>query len=128
LIRFADMMPLLPQTYGWFGFYLFGVTSCLSTRRFQRLGDLVADTLVIYDRADERTDGARLRNPIVPQAPPLVLTREEQQAFMQFIERASTWSDARKEEMVASLGEVLGEDSRERVFRALAIGAWVRDS
>lgn len=128
LIRFADMMPLWPQTAGWFGFYLFGLTSCLCTRRFQRLGDLVADTVVIYAKADDRSDGSRLREPIVPQAPPVVLTREEQQAFMHFIERAATWSDARKAEMVSSLAEVLGTTDHERVTRALAIGAWVRDS
>jgi uncharacterized RDD family membrane protein YckC len=119
LVRFADMMPV--------GFWLFGMASCVSTRRFQRLGDLVADTVVIYDLPDARVD-PHLKNPVVPKAPPFVLTREEQQAFMQFIERAPLWTDSRKEEMVAPLAEILGASGWEGVQRALAIGAWLRDS
>ena len=41
-LRFIDSMPLF--TYG------FGLTSCLASKRFQRLGDLAAGTVVIYDR------------------------------------------------------------------------------
>lgn len=127
LVRFADMMPAFPGM-GLFGFHLFGLASCLSTSRFQRLGDLVADTLVVYDQKDAFDDAGRLRNPVTPVAPPIPLTREEQLAFMQFLERASLWSDARKEEMVAPLAESLGVKGREGVWKALSIGAWVRDS
>jgi uncharacterized RDD family membrane protein YckC len=130
LVRFADMMPLLPQwQLAWlvFGFYLFGVTSCLCTRRFQRLGDLVADTVVIYDRPDADFT-AKLRVDLKPAAPGFVLTREEQVAFVQFAERAATWSDSRKEELVKPLAEVLGVEGRNGVVRALEIGSWLRDS
>lgn len=131
LVRFGDMMPLLPQWQFWVlavGFYLFGVTSCLVTRRFQRLGDLVADTVVVYAR-EEFLDGvAKLRETVTPCAPPMVLTREEQQAFIQFSERASSWSDSRKEEMVEPLAPLLGVRGRECVVRALAVGMWLRDS
>ncbi len=131
LVRFGDMMPLLPQWQLWVlavGFYLFGVTSCLVTRRFQRLGDLVADTVVVYAQ-EEFLDGvSRLRQTVTPAAPPMVLTREEQQAFIQFSERAPTWSDARKEEMVAPLAPLLGARGREGVVRALAVGVWLRES
>ena len=37
--RVADFLPAS---------YLTGLASCLMSRRFQRLGDLVADTMVIY--------------------------------------------------------------------------------
>jgi len=127
LVRFADMMPVLPF-FPIMGFQVFGLASCLSTSRFQRLGDLVADTLVVYDQKDAFDDTGRLRNPVTSVAPPIPLTREEQLAFMQFLERASLWSDARKEEMVAPLAETLGVKGREGVWKALSIGAWVRDS
>lgn len=131
LVRFADMMPLLPQWQLWvlaFGFYLFGVTSCLATRRFQRLGDLVADTLVVYDRSNVVDVSAALRVKIDPSAPGMVLTREEQLAFTQFAERAATWSDSRKEELAKPLAPVIGVGGREGVLRALGIGLWIRDS
>ncbi len=130
LVRFADMMPLLPQwQLAWlvFGFYLFGVTSCLCTRRFQRLGDLVADTLVIYDKP--QVEFSAVNNVTVPAAPPpFVLTREEQVAFIQFVERAPTWSDSRRQELVQPLAEILGVEGRPGVVRAMEIGTWLRDS
>ena len=42
-LRWIDGMPIF--TYG------FGMVSCLATRRFQRLGDLAAGTVVIYENA-----------------------------------------------------------------------------
>jgi uncharacterized RDD family membrane protein YckC len=45
LLRFVDMLP---------GLYLVGGTACVLSRRFQRLGDLAANTIVV-------------RNPDVPQ-------------------------------------------------------------
>lgn len=131
LVRFADMMPLLPQwQLLWlaFGFYLFGLTSCLCTKRFQRLGDLVADTLVIYDRTAEFDHTAKLKLDISPAPPPLVLTREEQVAFIQFAERAPSWSDSRKEELAQPLAELLGVPGRESVIRIMQIGIWLRDT
>ncbi len=127
LVRFADMMPMFPGLPV-LGFHLFGLTCCLATSRFQRLGDLVADTVVIYDRDRVPEAPVKLRNPILPKAPPVVLTREEQLAFMHFLERSALWSDARKEELVAPLQEVLGASGREGVAQALSIGVWVRDS
>ena len=51
LLRFADFLP--------FG-YLFGVVTCLSNRNFQRIGDLVADTLVVYDAKPAKDEKALL--------------------------------------------------------------------
>lgn len=131
LVRFADMMPLLPQwQLLWlaFGFYLFGLTSCLCTRRFQRLGDLVADTLVIYNKTTDFEMTSRVKMDIKPSPPPFVLTREEQVAFIQFAERAPTWSDSRKEELVQPLAALLGVAGRDGVTRVMEIGTWLRDS
>lgn len=118
LLRFVDFLP--------FG-YLFGVCACLSNRHFQRIGDLVADTMVIYDRSDFATDKP-MRWVAPPVAPSAALSREEQLALVQFIERSELWSQSRKEELVAHLGPFIGETGPEGVVHTLAIGAWIRDS
>ena len=120
LLRFADFLP--------FG-YLFGVATCLSNRNFQRIGDLVADTLVVYaDKPGAMEKTPLLRNPIAPVAPRVVLSREEQSALVQFLDRSETWSPSRKEELAAHLQPLTGATGRDGVKRALSMGAWLRDS
>lgn len=119
VLRFVDFLP--------FG-YLFGVATCLSNRYFQRIGDLVADTVVIYDKTDAPAQSTQLRQPVVPSAPGAVLTREEQQALVQFLDRAELWTPSRREEMVAPIKPLVRAQGQEGVKRALAIGAWIRDS
>lgn len=120
LLRFADFMP--------FG-YLFGVFTCLSNRNFQRIGDLVADTMVVYDEKPNAFELATLRkNPVAPVAPRAVLSREEQFSLVQFLDRAELWSASRKEELVAHLQPLTGATGAEGVSRTLSMGAWLRDS
>jgi uncharacterized RDD family membrane protein YckC len=89
VLRVVDFMP---------GAYLFGLTCCLCTSRFQRLGDLVADTVVVY--ADKPMhEGLAIQVNADPMPPPLPLNREEQAAMLQFLERSPRWSDARKMEL-----------------------------
>jgi uncharacterized RDD family membrane protein YckC len=134
LLRVADMMPAFPASQvvntflPFFGFYIFGVVSCMATKRFQRIGDLVAGTIVIYDRDSVIESSTQLRVPVVATAPPVVLTREEQLAFIQFKDRAALWSDSRKEELADELEPVLGAVGREGVLRALSVAAWLRES
>ena len=54
-LRFIDSMPLFT--------YAFGMASCLASRRFQRLGDLAAGTVVVYERAPSQ--------PVIPDLPPV---------------------------------------------------------
>jgi uncharacterized RDD family membrane protein YckC len=119
LLRFVDFLP--------FG-YLFGITTCLFNRYFQRIGDLIADTVVVYDKTDVPTRVPQLRQPVVPSPPPAVLSREEQQALVQFLDRAELWTPSRREEMVAPIKPLVRAGGEEGVKRALAIGAWIRDS
>ena len=61
LLRVVDALP---------GVYLVGVASILFTKKNKRLGDLVADTLVVHERVDEF--GGYLAAPLVfasPQVP-----------------------------------------------------------
>jgi uncharacterized RDD family membrane protein YckC len=119
VLRFVDFLP--------FG-YLFGVAACLSNRYFQRLGDLVADTVVVYEKAEARSFATPLREPVVPAAPPVILSREEQQALVQFLDRASLWTESRREEMIDPIQGLVHASGTEGVKRALAMGAWIRDS
>jgi hypothetical protein len=112
---------------------LFGVATCLSNRNFQRIGDLVADTIVVYDSKPTKKEKAAfletmLKNPVAHLAPRAVLSREEQSALVQFLDRAELWSQSRKEELAAHLQPLTGATGREGVNRALSMGAWLRDS
>jgi uncharacterized RDD family membrane protein YckC len=117
-LRFIDGMPVFT--------YAFGLTSCLATKRFQRLGDLAAGTVVIYDRSPPL--------PVMP-APPLVapiplpvgLTADETRALALFRERAGLWSEARREE-IADLASVLtGTTGPAGVDRLMAMAHWAQE-
>jgi hypothetical protein len=109
-LRFIDSMPLF--TYG------FGVAACLATRRFQRLGDLAAGTVVVYARPAPQ--------PLVPELPqtepmpiPLALTADEGRALGWFFERAGLWTPARRAEIAdhaAALTEATGEEGVRRLL------------
>jgi uncharacterized RDD family membrane protein YckC len=118
LLRVVDFMP---------GLYLTGFISCLLTRRFQRLGDLVAGTVMLYE--DSYTGPkVQIQLSVERVAPPLLLTREEQAGLLQYAERAALWSDARREEL-ADLAEPLTEArGHEGVRRLAGMAVWLRDA
>lgn len=116
LLRVIDFMP---------GFYLFGLTCCLFTHRFQRLGDLVADTVVVY--AEPKSDkSATLQVNVEPMAPPMILTRVEQAALLQFLERAPQWSDARKTELTDLLEPLTGRTGLAGLTQTCSVGVWLQ--
>ncbi len=87
LLRLVDGLP---------GAYTLGLISLLLTRNFQRIGDLVAGTLVVHE--ETRVQVPTLP-PATPQAPPLALTLEEQAAILAFAERSPRLTPARSEEL-----------------------------
>lgn len=118
ILRWIDAMPFF--TYG------FGMASCLATRRFQRIGDLAAGTVVIYDRQPAL--------PIVAAPPPIGavplpvgLTADETRNLVLFRERAGLWSAGRREE-IADQAEVLsGARGAAGVGRLMAMAHWVQE-
>ena len=103
LLRAADALP--------FG-YLAGVASMALTKRFQRIGDLVAGTMVV------RTERAAAASPIVlrPPASPeelreipdeVRLDPEERAAFELFLRRDRALGPGRRDELANLLAEVL---------------------
>lgn len=116
-LRVVDFMPAL---------YLTGIVCMLFTKRFQRLGDLVANTVVTY--ADSPPPpGTKLEVRVERRAPSVVLTREEQAALLQFLERAPMWADERRLEL-ASLAEPLTHaPGLEGLRRLSGMGLWLQE-
>ncbi len=117
LLRVVDFMP--------FG-YLLGLVCCLFTRKFQRLGDLVANTVVIYS-GDKKPAPSRQNVNAEAIAPTLALSREEQAALMQFIERAPQWSDARKIELSDMLEPLTQATGMSGLSKLAGITLWLQN-
>lgn len=116
LLRTIDFMP---------GFYLFGFLCTLCNKRFQRLGDLVADTVVVY--ADPKPiSPLRVQINATPMPPAQPLSRPEQATILQFIERAPQWSDERRIELSDLLSPLTGATGEEGLRRVCAIGLHLR--
>ena len=97
LLRTVDFLPF---------FYVLGFISMLFSKDFRRLGDLAANTIVVYKRV--------LKNrPEIPEvqavAAAISLTAGEQQSIVSYAERWSQFSPQRAEEL-ASLATPLLQD------------------
>ena len=110
--------------------YLIGLLVCLFTRRFQRLGDIVAGTLVVY--ADSHlvppVTGKAVLKDMKPHPPRVILTREERAAIIRFDERAPSWSAARREELAGHAAGLTQVGGTESVKELALMAAWMRDS
>jgi uncharacterized RDD family membrane protein YckC len=117
-LRFIDGMP--------FSSYMFGVTSCMATRRFQRLGDLAAGTLVIYDRVPATPVVAG--PPLLASIPlPVGLSAAEMRALTLFRERAALWSEGRREDIANQASVLSGATGNAGVSRLLAMAQWIQE-
>jgi uncharacterized RDD family membrane protein YckC len=112
LMRLVDFMPFL---------YLGGLVSMMCNGRFQRLGDLAADTVVIYNAPTKLTP-RQLCN-ATPEPAPFALTREEQQAFIELGERSKLLSPARQAELAAIVAPVLSVTEAQALPRCQALAA-----
>jgi uncharacterized RDD family membrane protein YckC len=117
-LRFLDAMPFF--TYG------FGVASCLATRHFQRLGDLAAGTVVVYDRLPPYPAVAA-PPPLTPVPLPIGLTADETRALTLFRERSGLWSDERRMEIADHAAILSGTDGMNGVERLMAMAHWVQE-
>ena len=119
LLRVIDFMPAL---------YFFGFLTTLCNARFQRLGDLVADTVVVYaePKASRKAPPARVEIHATPMPPPHPLSRSEQAVILQFLDRAPRWSDERRAELADLLAPLTGASGNEGLRRLCGIGLWLR--
>jgi len=95
LLRVVDFLPFL---------YGFGLISMMLNRRFQRLGDLAANTVVLH-----KHDQQLPTLPVVADAirPDVRLTLAEQQAILLFAQRSTTLAPARLEELAGMTGTLV---------------------
>ena len=112
LLRVVDFLPFL---------YAFGLISMLLNRRFQRLGDLVAKTVVLHKSNLQQASDTDVKESI---RPPLKFTLVEQQALVSYLQRSKQISSARKEELAKLTGSLV-ENKRDPVNYLMAIGNYL---
>ncbi|WP_035605433.1 RDD family protein [Haloferula sp. BvORR071] len=125
-LRVADGMPYLGAGIMGMPTMGFGLACCLATKRFQRLGDLAAGTVVVYDKV--------IPEPSVPAPPPMAAARptvplrpEEIRAVVAFRERAGLWSEGRRAEISDHASELTGGKGATGVSRMMAIAHWLQE-
>jgi uncharacterized RDD family membrane protein YckC len=112
LLRTVDFLPL---------FYLVGLITMLFNRRFQRLGDLAAGTLVIS--LPQSAKPAEIKD-IPPLAPSTALLRSEQSSVVEFLQRSPQLSESRQRELAGILDGITHEKGYKGVEQLHGIGAW----
>ncbi|SDK62017.1 RDD family protein [Microbulbifer yueqingensis] len=113
LLRFADFLPF---AYG------IGLVSMTLSGQFRRLGDMAADTVVIYRAAQ----GARTSLPELPACvPPRGLDAEDQRAIISLTERHRDLSEARQQELAGLLEPVTGKTGANALQFLRGIGLWL---
>lgn len=113
LLRFGDFLPF---------FYLGGLISMVRSRDFKRLGDIVANTVVIYR---DRPVGPRHLAPAKPIAVHVPLDLEEQRAIIDYAERASEWSQDRVLELAELVEPLAGRPPQDAALRLLGMAHWL---
>ncbi len=117
-LRFIDGMPLFT--------YVFGITSVLASRRFQRLGDLAAGTVVVYSRIPQVPEMAA-PPPILASPLPVALSADESRSLAMFRERAGLWSESRRAEIADQAAVLTGETGPAGVARLMAMAYWLQE-
>ena len=114
LLLVVDALPL---------FYVAGVVSMMLTQRFARLGDLVAGTMVVYQKEVVRESAAAVggSRPV-----PFPLAAEEQSAMVDFLERCDRLSSARTQELANILAPALGAPPDAAVSEVKKAAAGIR--
>lgn len=109
LLRVVDILPVC---------YATGIVSMVASQRFQRLGDLVAGTLVVR----EPPGTAALVDPDAGLwVPPVKLEAVERQALVRFAERSQELSAERRQELATILLPLTGQSGQAAVKRLKAI-------
>ncbi len=112
LLRAVDFLPSM---------YVIGIVSLTVTRRFQRLGDLAAGTIVIQKPL--LTTNTPLPD-AGTQPPSVAFSAAEQDAIVEFTQRHKSLSPARQEELSNILTPITHKDGREGVEYLRALGNW----
>lgn len=112
LLRTVDFLPL---------FYAAGLLCLLIDRRFRRLGDLAAGTLVIYADPPPRRRAIPRRPARTPAQPLDMATRR---AILDFAERSNRLSPGRAAELAALIANDPGLEGDAALEHVLGIANW----
>lgn len=113
LLRVADFFPFA---------YLTGLIASLASPRFQRLGDLAADTLVVHVQPWSGPAEVAEAEHEVRAVPDWPLTLADQQSLIALVERAPRLSQARRQELAQQAFPEYAGESAEGHALALARG------
>jgi uncharacterized RDD family membrane protein YckC len=113
LLRAADFLPFL---------YATGLLTMLVNRRFKRLGDLAAGTLVVY-RDKQKTRDLPPRE--IATKPPIELNEPEQLTLLAFAERGEKLSLGRRQELAELLNQQTGLQGDAAVDALYAYANWI---
>ncbi|MCB1668604.1 MAG: RDD family protein [Porticoccaceae bacterium] len=114
LLRSADFLPFL---------YTFGLISMVVSSKFQRLGDLAAGTLVVYETKNQKQEG--LPEGVGAKPSSVRLSAEEQHCFKNFMLRSEIISESRQIELANILRPILKQDGQAGLQELKSIGAWL---
>ncbi|WP_298607027.1 RDD family protein [uncultured Thiothrix sp.] len=112
LLRVVDFLPF---------FYGFGLASTLLTKRFQRLGDLAANTVVLHKSLPVLSQREILAN---PEPANVSLSLPEQQALILFAQREATLTIERQQEL-AQFTESLVKNKKDPAAHLRSIASWL---
>lgn len=112
-LRAVDFLPLL---------YMTGTIAMLCNRDFRRLGDLAADTRVVYSAL---ATPWQLFNYPRSVRPPATLDEDTRQAILGFAERAGSLSAARRIELADMLFPLTGQRGEAAVDTLMAWSNWI---
>lgn len=114
LLRTADFFPAM---------YVFGCISVLVTERFQRLGDLAAGTIVVYEPADSYNSVPMEEvNAVAPIHP---LNEEQQVAFINFSLNRGRMSQDRQAEIAEIIRPRLPLKATDAASYVRGVGKWL---
>lgn len=125
-LRYADGMPYLIGGIAGIPTFGFGLAVMLATKRFQRLGDLAAGTVVVYDKP-MTMPGLQTPPSLDSLAPAVALRPEEVRAVVAFRDRASSWSDGRRVEIADHAHELSGASGPAGVSRLVSMAKWLQE-
>lgn len=123
-LRLGDGVPMW-GLYSFLPTYLLGLVCCLLTKRFQRIGDLAAGTVVIYSKPMVHPSIVA-PPPMDPIAPSVALSADEAGALIAFRDRSAFWSDLRRAEMADHVSELSGAKGNVGVSRLMAMAHWLQ--
>lgn len=114
LLLVVDALPV---------FYVSGMISMMLTRKFCRLGDLVAGTMVVHVNSVSSSEPSDVDG---TRPSPFPLSVDEQSALVEFLERSDRLSAARTQELAGILGEWLDAPSALVVREVKKVAAGIR--